>query len=66
MVRNCRAGAEKMPLDLAEEFEQKFGVRPVEGYGTTELSPLVSVNVPASRSGTAGLCGSVRGVSGCR
>ncbi len=48
-------GAEKMPLDLAEEFEQKFGVRPVEGYGTTELSPLVSVNVPASRSGTAGL-----------
>jgi len=43
-------GAEKLPMDLAEEFEKKFGVRPVEGYGTTELSPLVSVNVPPSRS----------------
>ena len=43
-------GAEKLPMDLAEEFEKKFGVRPVEGYGTTELSPLVSVNIPPSRS----------------
>lgn len=48
------AGAEKMPIDLAEAFEQKFGVRPVEGYGATELSPLVSVNVPPSRSRAAG------------
>lgn len=47
-------GAEKMPLDLAGEFERKFGVRPIEGYGTTELSPLVSVNVPANRAGAAG------------
>jgi acyl-[acyl-carrier-protein]-phospholipid O-acyltransferase/long-chain-fatty-acid--[acyl-carrier-protein] ligase len=44
------AGAEKLPGALCEAFEQKFGVRPVEGYGTTELSPLVSVNVPPSRS----------------
>lgn len=43
-------GAEKMPISLAEDFERRFGVRPIEGYGTTELSPLVSVNIPPSRS----------------
>ena len=46
------AGAEKLPVELCEAFEKKMGVRPVEGYGTTELSPLVSVNVPPSRSQT--------------
>lgn len=43
-------GAEKMPPDIADAFEERFGVRPVEGYGTTELSPVVSVNVPKSRA----------------
>lgn len=43
-------GAEKMPADLFDAFEKRFGVRPVEGYGATELSPLVSVNIPPSRS----------------
>ena len=45
------AGAEKLPVELCDAFEKKFGVRPVEGYGATELSPLVSVNVPPSRRG---------------
>jgi len=39
-------GAEKLPEDLAIAFKEKFGVLPQEGYGTTELSPLVSVNLP--------------------
>lgn len=42
-------GAEKRPPDVADAFEKKFGVRPVEGYGTTELSPVVSCNIPPSR-----------------
>jgi len=45
------AGAERLPTDLCDAFEEKFGVRPVEGYGATELSPLVCVNVPPTRRG---------------
>jgi acyl-[acyl-carrier-protein]-phospholipid O-acyltransferase/long-chain-fatty-acid--[acyl-carrier-protein] ligase len=44
------AAAEKSSLDIFDAFEKRFGVRPLEAYGCTELSPLVSVNVPASRS----------------
>lgn len=43
-------GAEKMPIPLAEAFEKQFGVRPVEGYGATELAPVAAVNIPPSRS----------------
>ncbi|MCG8585517.1 MAG: MFS transporter [Pirellulales bacterium] len=44
------AGAEKLPKDLADAFEKKFGVRPLETFGATELSPLVATNIPASRT----------------
>jgi 1-acyl-sn-glycerol-3-phosphate acyltransferase len=43
------AGAERLPTELCDEFEKKFGVRPVEGYGTTELAPVAAVNIPYSR-----------------
>jgi acyl-[acyl-carrier-protein]-phospholipid O-acyltransferase/long-chain-fatty-acid--[acyl-carrier-protein] ligase len=44
------SGAEKLPKELADAFEDRFGVRPYEGYGTTELSPVVSTNVPPGRT----------------
>lgn len=44
------AGAEKLSSELCDAFEAKFGFRPVEGYGATELSPLVAVNIPDSRA----------------
>ena len=43
------AAAEKCQAGLFDAFEAKFGVRPVEAYGCTELSPLVAVNIPPSR-----------------
>ncbi len=45
-VRLVITGAEKLPLDLAEAFEKRFGKHVFEGYGLTETSPVVSVNLP--------------------
>jgi acyl-[acyl-carrier-protein]-phospholipid O-acyltransferase/long-chain-fatty-acid--[acyl-carrier-protein] ligase len=39
-------GAEKLPMELAERFEAKFGKHVLEGYGLTETSPVVSTNLP--------------------
>lgn len=43
-------GGEKLPVQLADEFENVFGIRPIEGYGATETSPLISANIPPSRA----------------
>lgn len=43
------ASAERLPNEVREAFEKKFGVRPWEAYGATELSPLVAANVPPAR-----------------
>ena len=39
-------GAEKLPMDLADAFEARFGKEVLQGYGLTETSPVVSVNLP--------------------
>jgi acyl-[acyl-carrier-protein]-phospholipid O-acyltransferase/long-chain-fatty-acid--[acyl-carrier-protein] ligase len=45
-LRILMCGAEKLPRPLALDFEKKFGVLPLEGYGCTELSPAAAANVP--------------------
>jgi acyl-[acyl-carrier-protein]-phospholipid O-acyltransferase/long-chain-fatty-acid--[acyl-carrier-protein] ligase len=43
-------GAEKLPERIRIAFKEKFGSEPVEGYGTTECAPAVSLNVPNCES----------------
>lgn len=39
-------GAEKLPSELADAFRERFGKEVLQGYGLTETSPVVSVNLP--------------------
>ncbi len=45
-LRWAVVGAEKLRPRLADMFEKRYGIRPLEGYGATECSPVISVNVP--------------------
>ena len=45
-LRVVVAGAEKLKPRLADAFEERFGIRPLEGYGATELSPVAALSLP--------------------
>ena len=45
-IRVAISGAEKLNLNVRTEFKMKFGVDIYEGYGTTETTPVISVNTP--------------------
>ena len=49
-LRVVVVGAEKLKTNVAKAFEDKFSIRPMEGYGCTELSPIVSINLPDFRN----------------
>ena len=58
-LRLVIAGAEKLRDSVADEFQAKFGMRPYEGYGATELSPVASAGTPSAGSQLGSKPGSV-------
>ncbi len=63
-LRMVLAGAEKLPERLAQAFEDHFGIRPLEGYGTTECAPVIAVSVTDFRAPGFFQPGSRRGFVG--
>jgi len=63
-LRLVLTGAEKLTDDLADAFADRFGLRPIQGYGATECSPAIAVCAPGYRAPGFYQSGSRRGSVG--
>lgn len=63
-LRQAMVGAEKLKQKLADAFHNKFGIKLLEGYGTTELSPVATLNIPDADIGGVFHPGSKPGTAG--
>ena len=50
-LRYAIVGAERLRESIATAFKAKFGIDLLEGYGCTEMAPVVAVNVPDVEDG---------------
>jgi len=63
-LRFVLVGAEKLREPIAAAFREKFGVELLEGYGCTEMSPVVAVNAPDFHAGKDSQTGNKPGTVG--
>ena len=63
-LRFVLVGAEKLREPVAAAFREKFGIQLLEGYGCTEMAPVVAVNAPDFRAGKDTQVGSKPGTVG--
>lgn len=56
-LKHCVSGGSAMPVEVMNEFDSKFGVNILEGYGLSETSPVASFNnfEQAKKAGSIGL-----------
>lgn len=45
-LRYVFSSAEKLPDEIGNSFDEKFGIHPLEAYGATELSPVCALSIP--------------------
>ncbi len=57
-------GAEKLAPRVRSAFKEKFGPEPLEGYGTTECSPVVALDIPDLESPGFYYHGTIHGTIG--
>jgi len=63
-LRFVVVGAEKLREPLRQEFLETFGIDLLQGYGMTEMSPVVAVNAPDFRAGKEIQIGTKHGTVG--
>jgi acyl-[acyl-carrier-protein]-phospholipid O-acyltransferase/long-chain-fatty-acid--[acyl-carrier-protein] ligase len=63
-LRYAIVGAEKLRDHIAIAFKEKYGLDLLEGYGCTEMAPVVSVNTPDVEEGRERQAGLKPGTAG--
>jgi acyl-[acyl-carrier-protein]-phospholipid O-acyltransferase / long-chain-fatty-acid--[acyl-carrier-protein] ligase len=63
-LRYVLVGAEKLREPISAAFREKFGLELMEGYGCTEMSPVVAMNAPDFADGRETQTGTKQGTVG--